>query len=117
MTEKTKKIIMTCPWPQYAKSLQEEGFYLICLWDHGVGAFETFVEVVKHSDEVYSFSFKDEKKMEDLVDWLMARHQIDYIYHLGRDEQIAVAYRIAEKYNMALNPADSVNAMSKKDLT
>ena len=109
-----KRLLMTTPWPKYVEEAKKEGFYLIALWDSNDNSNPALNKITKFVDELYLIDYQDEKKFESLIDWLHQYEPLDYIYHLGRDEHMEMAYRIAQKYNLNVNPLDSIINMNDK---
>jgi biotin carboxylase len=109
-----KRLLMTTPWPKYAEVAKNEGFYLIVLWDKKTGDEETLNKIIKFIDELHVIDFKDEQKVESLIDLIHNHEPLEYMYHLGRDEHMELAYRIAQKYNLNLNSLKSIICMNDK---
>ena len=105
---------MTTPWPRYAEAAKKEGFYLIVLWDKERKNNNALNKVYPFADELYMIDFKDVERMEALVELIHRSEPLDYIYHLGKDEHMEMAYKIAQKYNMNLNPLDAISNMNDK---
>jgi biotin carboxylase len=105
---------MTSPWPKYAEVAKDEEFYLIVLWDKRTGDKETLNKIYNSADELYAIDFNDEQKVESLIDWIHKNEPIEYMYHLGKDEHMEMAYRIASKHDMNLNSLESITCMSDK---
>ncbi|KKB35051.1 ATP-grasp domain-containing protein [Bacillus thermotolerans] len=111
---KKKKIVMTSPWPTIAEEVKKEDFYLIVLWDKNHPSSAAYNKVSTYADELYMIDFLDEHKVESLLKWIHSFGDVEYIYHLGKDEHVELIYRIAEELGRNVNDLETISIINNK---
>jgi predicted ATP-grasp superfamily ATP-dependent carboligase len=111
---KKKKIVMTSPWPTIAEEAKQEDFYLIVLWDKNHKSSAAYNKVSTHADELYMIDFSDDHKVESILKWIHSFNDVEYIYHLGKDEHVELIYRVAEELKRNVNDLETIFLINNK---
>lgn len=111
---KQKKLLMVTPWLRFVQKAKEENFYLIALWDKRTKGNHFLPQIAKLVDELYVFDINDFQRLGSIIEMIQKRDPVDYIYHVGREENMEETYKIADKYGCALNSPRSINLLNDK---
>ncbi|UFJ43129.1 ATP-grasp domain-containing protein [Brevibacillus humidisoli] len=111
---KQKKLLMVTPWLRFVRKAKEEGFYFIALWDKRTKGNIFLPEIAKLADELYVFDVNNFDRLESMIESIHTREPLDYIYHLGLEENMLQTYAIAEKYGCAINSSQAISVLNDK---
>ncbi|WP_018132429.1 ATP-grasp domain-containing protein [Effusibacillus pohliae] len=109
-----KKLLMVTPWLRFVEKAKEEDFYLIALWDKKTKGKEFLPQIAKLADELYVFDVNNFMRLEGIVEMIQSRNPVDYIYHIGREDNMQETYQIAERYGCALNSSKTIKLINDK---
>lgn len=109
-----KTILLTTPWPRYSEVAKLGGFKNISVWDIRDRETPAFNKSKVFSDEVYLVDFSQPDRLKNLVSWLMNHSEIDYMYHVGKDSDLELAYSLASLHDKNKNPLDTILKVNSK---
>jgi biotin carboxylase len=108
------RLLMVMPYPHLVQKAVAEGFRVFGLWDPRLES-DTYLQNVKRYCEVLEFvDFSDEAALRAAVREMAARHRVDYVLHLGREETMLTVYRVAAELGLATNPPEAVRQLNDK---
>lgn len=114
-------LVMVMPYRAYVAHARAEGFRVHAIWDpavaqriYGAGAQQYLADVAEHADGFDLVDFDDEQQFRDVVCRAVKDFEADYLYHVGQEESMLPAYRLAEELGLAVNPLRSVELLNDK---
>jgi biotin carboxylase len=115
------KLVMVMPYLDYLPKARQEGFHVYAIWDpavadriFGAGADAYLADLAATADVLHLTDFDDAEGFEAVLRKAVAEYQPDHLYHVGSEDTMLAAYRIAEELGLAVNPASSIRALNDK---
>ena len=107
---------MVMPYRQFLGQARAEGIGTVALWDPALESPAYLRDVAAGAEAYLTTDFGDTAGLRRVVAETAARHRVDRIVHLGREETMLPVAEEAERLGLAANPAQAVARLNDKAL-
>ncbi|RSD13989.1 ATP-grasp domain-containing protein [Amycolatopsis eburnea] len=112
-------LVMVMPYQAYLRKAQDEGFRITAIWDpaeagrlFGAQAPEYLREVEAQADGFHLTDFTDSAAYAQTI--RDAAADADFVWHVGSEESMQLAYEVADELGKAVNSPRSVALLNDK---
>ncbi|MFC1409696.1 ATP-grasp domain-containing protein [Streptacidiphilus sp. N1-12] len=110
------RILMVMPYRQFLGQARAEGFSTVALWDPALESPGYLREVAAGAEAYLTTDFGDTAGLRRVVAETAAKHRVERIVHLGREETMLPVAEEAERLGLAANPSRAVARLNDKSL-
>ncbi len=114
-------LVMLMPYKAYVAHARAEGFRVYAIWDlavaqriYGAGAQQYLADLAERADEFVLADFDDEQGLREVVGKAVRDFDADHVYHVGQEESMLLAYRLAEERGLQINSTRSIELLNDK---
>ncbi|SDG48885.1 Biotin carboxylase [Lentzea fradiae] len=114
-------LLMVMPYRAYLAKAKAEGFRVGAVWDPKVAteifgghAGEYLDDVRRLADAFWEADFADPAGYERVLREAAAEFGAELVYHVGQEESMGLAARVAEDLGLAVNSAEAVHRLNDK---
>ncbi|MFD4640807.1 ATP-grasp domain-containing protein [Lentzea sp. NPDC058436] len=114
-------LLMVMPYRAYLAKAKAEGFRVGAVWDPKVaveifgGLADRYLDDVRaQADAFWEADFADPAGYERVLREAAREFGADLICHVGQEESMGLAVRVAQDLGLAANPAESVHSLNDK---
>jgi biotin carboxylase len=121
MTEPMTKVLMVMPYLDYIPKAAQEGFRIFAIWDRkvaegsfGEGTDKYLADIAEVAESLQLADFDDHEAFREALRKAAAEFEPEYLYHVGAEESMLLAYQVAEELGIAVNSARSIEVLNNK---
>lgn len=114
-------LLMVMPYRAYLAKAKAEGFRVGAIWDRRVAreifgslADSYLADVAAQADAFWLTDFADSFEYERVLRLAAREFGAELVYHVGQEDSMGLAYRVAEELGLAVNTAHSVHLLNDK---
>ncbi|MEU7907472.1 ATP-grasp domain-containing protein [Actinoplanes sp. NPDC049118] len=108
------RLLMLMPYQQFVRKAMAQGFRVYSIWDPTYESADYLKEVEALSEEFLLTDFSDVAALRRLVAETAARHGVDHVLHLGREDTQFPVCEEAHALGLALNPPGALRSINDK---
>ena len=116
-----QNLVMVMPYQAYLRKAQAEGFRVHAIWDtaeaerlFGAQAAQYLADVEALADGFRLVDFTDDAAYADAIRAAVRETGADYVWHVGNEESMMLAYEVADELGIAVNSPQSVALLNDK---
>jgi D-alanine-D-alanine ligase-like ATP-grasp enzyme len=109
-----KHLLLISPNYNYIKMAKNKNFYLIVILDKRNGNLGEIKSISNLVDELYVIDFEKKDKLDSIIELINNNNNLVGAFYLGRDQYMESVYEILGKYELNLNPTNSIKIMNDK---
>ncbi|WP_432839313.1 ATP-grasp domain-containing protein [Dactylosporangium sp. CA-092794] len=115
------KVLMVMPYLDYIPKAREEGFQIFAIWDRkvaegsfGAGTDKYLADIAEVAETLLVTDFDDHEGYREALHKAVAEFEPEYLYHVGAEESMLLAYQVAEELGIEVNPVRSIEILNDK---
>lgn len=114
-------LVMVMPYQAFIAKAQAEGFRISAIWDpavarrlYGDQAAAYLAEVEARADGFRLTDFTDPAGYAQAIRTACHELDADHVWHVGGEDSMMLAYRVADELGLAVNPPEAVGLLNDK---
>lgn len=109
-----QRLLMVMPYRQLVRKAKAEGFWVGALWDPALESDGYLDDVRADADAFALADFADDEALRLAIRDMAAEHDVQIVYHIGREESMLSTYETAELLHAEVNPTSAVRLLTDK---